>query len=114
VVDVARRYVQERSDKDGLLLLKIDDYEANKKKGININQKYDDKIKNNAGGQKATLSNDHTKSLGTDPNKALPAVTDKIQTSNGSKPAIKKDKDIKRINTPKEKSSSGKSSENKK
>ncbi len=114
VVDVARRYVQERADKEGLLLVKIDDYEDSKKKGINLNQKYDDQIKNNAGGQKATLSEDHTQSLGTDPNKALPAVTDKIKTSDGSKPAIKKDKDIKRVNSPKEKSSSKKSAESKK
>src|SRR5574344_1172879 len=92
VVDVSRRYVQPRSDKDGLLILCIDDYNENVKKGMNVNEKYDEIQKENAGGAIATTEKDGAESLGTNPEKALPSVRDKIETENGSKPTIKTDK----------------------
>jgi len=102
VVDVSRNNVQKRADKDGLLIISIDDYVDNKKKGINVNQKYDEMQKENAGGQIATLSEDKAQSLGTNPDKALPSVRDKIETENGSKPTIKKDP-VKKTNDEKKK-----------
>lgn len=102
VVDVSRNNVQKRADKDGLLIISIDDYEDNKKKGVDVNQKYDEMQKENAGGQVATLSADKGQSLGTNPDKALPSVRDKIETENGSKPTIKKDP-VKKTNDEKKK-----------
>ncbi len=97
VVDVSRNNVQKRADEDGLLIISIDDYVDNQKKGINVNEKYDELQKENEGGQIATLSQDKSQSLGTNPDKALPSVRDKIETENGSKPIIKKDP-VKKVN----------------
>lgn len=91
VVDVSRNNVQPRADEDGLLILSRDQYKDNKKKNINVNQKYDDEVAANAGGQLAVKSKDSGKSLGTDPNKSLPAVSNKIETEIGSKPDSKID-----------------------
>ncbi|MGN0902526.1 MAG: ATP-dependent zinc protease [Succinivibrio sp.] len=92
VVDVSRRLIQKRADKDGLLIISTDEYVANVKQGINLNEKYDLKIKNGRGEQNATLASDGSESLGTNPEKALPAVSNKIAEEQGSKPQMKSDK----------------------
>ena len=74
VVDVSRRYIQPRADKDGLVFLKIDDYEDAKKKGINPNEKYDSEQKDQVAGMKAYPSKEYGSSLGADANNALPEV----------------------------------------
>ncbi|MBO6258765.1 MAG: ATP-dependent zinc protease [Succinivibrio sp.] len=78
VIDVSRRYIQPRADKDGLVILKIDDYAEAIKQGKNPNESYDARMLNNAAGQTAYPSHDYGANLGTDSYKALPAVADKL------------------------------------
>lgn len=87
VVDVSRRYIQPRADKEGLVLLKIDDYADALKRGENPNAQFDAKALNNAAGQKAYPSSDYGANLGTDSYRALPSVSDKIsKTKEDSEP----------------------------
>lgn len=96
VVDVSRRYIQKRADKEGLLIISIDDYNEAVKKGININEAYDKKLAESQGGQVATLATDGTQSLGTDPKLSLPSVSNKIDNKAGNIPATKVDKNLKK------------------
>ncbi|MGN1280523.1 MAG: ATP-dependent zinc protease [Succinivibrio sp.] len=92
VVDVSRNNVQKRADKEGLLILCTDEYENNRKNGIDVNAEYERKLRENQGGQIATPATADTQSLGTNPEKTLPSVRTKIEKAKGVKPEIKKDK----------------------
>lgn len=91
VVDVSRNNIQKRADKDGLLILSTDEYENNKKNGIDVNSQYEKKVKDNMGGQIATPASEEKESLGTNPELSLPSVRTKIEKALGKKPQIKKD-----------------------
>lgn len=92
VVDVARQKIQKRADKDGLLIVSIDAYDEAVKNGIKLNEEYDKKKAEDLGGQIATVSEDGTESLGTDPKLSLPSVSNKIETDEGKIPTTKVDK----------------------
>lgn len=92
VVDVSRKDVQPRADKNGLLIICTDDYVENQKNGINVNEKYDKMQKENEGGQKAFPASNDTQSLGTNPERSLPSVSNKIEKEQGNLPKEKVDK----------------------
>ena len=100
VVDVSRKYIQKRADKNGLLIINTDDYVANKKNNINVNEAYDKLQEENKGGQIATVAKDGTESMGTDPKLSLPSVSNKIESEEGKLPSSKVDK--KKVQKPKQ------------
>ena len=112
VVDVSRKDVQPRADKNGLLIICSDDYNENKKNGIDVNEKYDKMVKENKGGQKAFPAPNDTQSLGTNPERSLPSVSNKIEKEQGSLPKEKIDK--KKATADKSKDAAPKSSDKKK
>ena len=112
VVDVSRKDVQPRADKNGLLIICTDDYNENKKNGIDVNEKYDKMVKENKGGQKAFPAPNDTQSLGTNPERSLPSVSNKIEKEQGSLPKEKIDK--KKATADKSKDAAPKSSDKKK
>ena len=111
-VDVSRKDVQPRADKNGLLIICTDDYNENKKNGIDVNEKYDKMVKENEGGQKAFPASNDTQSLGTNPERSLPSVSNKIEKEQGSLPKEKIDK--KNATADESKDASPKSSDKKK
>ena len=112
VVDVSRKDVQPRADKNGLLIICTDDYNENKKNGIDVNEKYDKMVKENKGGQKAFPAQNDTQSLGTNPERSLPSVSNKIEKEQGSLPKEKIDK--KKATADESKDAAPKSSDKKK
>ncbi len=74
VVDVGRQYVQQRSNKNSLLLVSLDDHLENVKNGVNINAEYDKATEKKQSGETATLARDGTDSIGSNPYEALPHV----------------------------------------
>ena len=112
VVDVSRKDVQPRADKIGLLIICTDDYNENKKNGIDVNEKYDKMVKENKGGQKAFPAQNDTQSLGTNPERSLPSVSNKIEKEQGSLPKEKIDK--KKATADESKDAAPKSSDKKK
>ena len=112
VVDVSRKDVQPRADKNGLLIICTDDYNENKKNGIDVNEKYDKMVKENKGGQKAFPAPNDTQSLGTNPERSLPSVSNKIEKEQGSLPKEKIDK--KKATADKSKDAAPKSTDKKK
>ena len=100
VVDVSRKHIQKRADKNGLLIISTDDYVANKKNNINVNEAYDKLQEENKGGQIATVALDGTESMGTDPKLSLPSVSNKIESEEGKLPSSKVDK--KKVQKPKQ------------
>lgn len=100
VVDVSRKYIQKRADKNGLLIINTDDFVANKKNNINVNEAYDKLQEENKGGQIATVAKDGTESMGTDPKLSLPSVSNKIESEEGKLPSSKVDK--KKVQKPKQ------------
>ncbi len=78
VVDVARAYIQKRADKDGLIILDRDSYKEAVKRGENPNAAFDEKARENVSGMPAKPDSDRGLSMGSDSQKALPQVADRI------------------------------------
>ncbi|SPT70168.1 ATP-dependent zinc protease family protein [Anaerobiospirillum thomasii] len=84
VVDVSRNHVQQDKNSDILLILSRDNYNELKKKGINPNEEFERKNKNQAG-QIAYPSKDYGSNLGTDADLSLPEVREKISSKQNAK-----------------------------
>lgn len=82
VVDVSRDHIQPKgsNSKEVLLILNRNSYNDLKKKGINPNKEYDNLIKNTKG-KIAYPAKEYGSNLGTNPEKALPEVSSKIDNN---------------------------------
>lgn len=83
-----------------------------KRMALMSTKKYDKMVKENEGGQKAFPASNDTQSLGTNPERSLPSVSNKIEKEQGSLPKEKIDK--KNATADESKDASPKSSDKKK